>query len=69
MPRSIRLAALAAVALAAATALPAHADYRITYEVTITNTTYNQRFTPLLLATHKPARNCARWPKRATWRR
>jgi Spondin_N len=25
-----------------------------TYEVTVTNITYNQRFTPLLLATHKP---------------
>ena len=24
------------------------------YEVTVTNITYNQRFTPLLLATHKP---------------
>jgi hypothetical protein len=27
---------------------------RWTYEVTVTNITYNQRFTPLLLATHKP---------------
>jgi Spondin_N len=33
----------------------AHADERRwTYEVTVTNVTYNQRFTPLLLATHKP---------------
>lgn len=28
---------------------------RWTYEVTVTNLTYNQRFTPLLLATHRPA--------------
>ena len=28
---------------------------RWTYEITVTNITYNQRFTPLLLATHRPA--------------
>jgi Spondin_N len=29
-------------------------EARYTYEVTVTNITYNQRFTPLLLATHQP---------------
>jgi hypothetical protein len=40
----------------AAAAFGAHADNeaRWTYEVTVTNITYNQRFTPLLLATHQP---------------
>jgi hypothetical protein len=34
--------------------LVASATERWTYEVTVTNLTYNQRFTPLLLATHRP---------------
>ena len=46
--------ALSVLALLAATALPAQAQQRVQYEVAITNTTYNQRFTPLLLATHRP---------------
>jgi Spondin_N len=54
MRQSIHLAALAAATLFAATTLPARADHIVSYEVTITNTTYNQRFTPLLLATHRP---------------
>lgn len=53
-----RLALLAVAAAAAATvAVPAWAtgpEGRWMYEVTVTNITYNQRFTPLLLATHKP---------------
>jgi Spondin_N len=37
-------------------AFAAQADERRwTYEVTVTNITYNQRFTPLLVATHQPA--------------
>jgi hypothetical protein len=36
------------------TAFGAQAADNWTYEVTVTNTTYNQRFTPILLATHKP---------------
>ncbi len=48
-----RRLALAALATAA---FGAHANEgRWTYEVTVTNITYNQRFTPLLLTTHKPA--------------
>jgi hypothetical protein len=44
-----------AVAALATAALGAQANEgRWTYEVTVTNITYNQRFTPLLLATHKP---------------
>lgn len=54
MRRSFHTTTMAVATLLATLALPAHADYGITYEVTITNTTYNQRFTPLLLATHKP---------------
>jgi hypothetical protein len=47
----------AALFALAATAFSAHAtgpDGRWTYEVTVTNITYNQQFTPLLLVTHKP---------------
>lgn len=47
--------ALSVLTLLAAAALPAQAQSPVSYEVTITNTTYNQRFTPLLLTTHKPA--------------
>jgi hypothetical protein len=44
-----------AVAGLAAAAIGAHADEgHWNYEVTVTNITYNQRFTPLLLATHRP---------------
>ena len=40
----------------AAAAFGVQADEgRWTYEVTVTNLTYNQRFTPVLLATHRPA--------------
>jgi Spondin_N len=42
-----------AVSLAAAVAAQA-GEPRWTYEVTVTNITANQRFTPLLLATHQP---------------
>ncbi|MBA4176127.1 MAG: hypothetical protein C0505_06155, partial [Leptothrix sp. (in: Bacteria)] len=50
LTRRLLLAGLAAVALGA------QADQRRwTYEVTVTNVTYNQRFTPLLVATHQPA--------------
>jgi hypothetical protein len=42
-------------ALAAAAAFGAQANDSVhTYEVTVTNITYNQRFTPLLLASHQP---------------
>lgn len=51
---SLQPSALSVLALLAAAALPAQAQQRVQYEVTITNTTYNQRFTPLLLATHRP---------------
>jgi hypothetical protein len=51
---SINLALLAASALLSAASWPAHADQGLSYEVTVTNTTYNQRFTPVLLATHRP---------------
>lgn len=47
--------ALSALAVLAAAALPAQAQQPVNYEVSITNTTYNQRFTPLLLTTHRPA--------------
>lgn len=49
--RRLLLAALSCFALGA------HAEgapQRWTYEVTVTNITYNQRFTPVLLATHRP---------------
>jgi hypothetical protein len=49
LTRRLALAALATAALGAQASEPRH-----TYEVTVTNITYNQRFTPLLLATHKP---------------
>jgi hypothetical protein len=48
---------LAGLALAASVAagLPAaYAADAMTYEITITNVTYGQRFTPLLLVTHRP---------------
>jgi hypothetical protein len=53
---SIRLRPLAAaLALGLAAASSAQAQQaRWTYEVTVTNITYQQRFTPLLLATHQP---------------
>jgi hypothetical protein len=44
--------ALACAATLAASGVPA--AERWTYEVTVTNITYNQRFTPLLLVTHRP---------------
>jgi Spondin_N len=47
--RRLALAALASAALGAQAN-----EGRWTYEVTVTNITYNQRFTPLLLATHNP---------------
>jgi len=47
------LATLAAMAALAWTATPALADHGVYYEVTITNITQGQTFTPLLLATHK----------------
>jgi hypothetical protein len=44
-----------AFALCAAAASPvALATERWNYEVTVTNLTYNQRFTPLLVVTHRP---------------
>ncbi|MFQ5635821.1 MAG: spondin domain-containing protein, partial [Gammaproteobacteria bacterium] len=48
-----RITALATVAALALTATPALADRDLTYEVTITNITQGQTFTPFLLATHK----------------
>jgi Spondin_N len=57
LPTFSRRRALALTALAAsifATAAPAAANERRTYEVTITNLTYRQQFTPLLLVTHRP---------------
>mgnify|MGYP003497552176 FL=1 len=47
--RRLALAALATAAFGAQAN-----EGRWTYEVTVTNITYNQQFTPLLLATHKP---------------
>ncbi len=55
MSRPNPLTTLAAAALMACAVFPAHADYPVNYEVTVTNITYNQRFTPLLLASHKSA--------------
>jgi hypothetical protein len=53
--RTLKVCALASLAFAATAAtLPAQADKTLTYEVTVTNITYQQRFTPLLLATHQP---------------
>lgn len=49
--RRLALFALATAALGAQATGP---ESRWNYEVTVTNITYNQRFTPLLLATHKP---------------
>lgn len=49
LTRRLALASLAALAFGAQAN-----EGRWTYEVTVTNLTYNQRFTPLLLATHKP---------------
>lgn len=49
-----RRAALLALAAAAFSAHATGPDGRWNYEVTVTNITYNQQFTPLLLATHKP---------------
>lgn len=46
------LATLAALAL---TATPALADHGVHYEITITNITQGQTFTPFLLATHRPS--------------
>jgi hypothetical protein len=55
LPSVCRFTRRAAVAALATAALGAQANEgRWTYEVTVTNITYNQRFTPLLLATHKP---------------
>lgn len=45
---------LAPAALATAAFGAQANEGRWTYEVTVTNITYNQQFTPLLLATHKP---------------
>jgi hypothetical protein len=50
LTRRLALAALAATAFGA----QASNESRWTYEVTVTNITYNQQFTPLLLATHQP---------------
>lgn len=49
LTRRLGLAALATAALGAQAS-----EGRWTYEVTVTNITYKQQFTPLLLATHKP---------------
>lgn len=49
--RRLVLAALSCFTLAAQAD---NAPQRWTYEVTVTNITYNQRFTPVLLATHRP---------------
>ena len=55
LPSISRFTRRAAIAALATVALGAQANEgRWTYEVTVTNITYNQRFTPLLLATHKP---------------
>ena len=45
---------IGAVSLAAAFATQAAGEPRRTYEVTVTNITYKQQFTPLLLVTHQP---------------
>jgi Spondin_N len=55
LSRFTRRMALASLATLGALSFGAQAsEGRWTYEVTVTNITYNQRFTPLLLATHKP---------------
>jgi hypothetical protein len=53
LARISRRLALAALAIAATSGAQA-TEGRWTYEVMVTNITYNQQFTPLLLATHKP---------------
>jgi len=45
---------LALLSLAGAAFGAQATEARWTYEVTVTNLTYNQQFTPLLLATHRP---------------
>jgi hypothetical protein len=50
LSRRLVLAGLAAAAFGGAQA----SEPRWTYEVTVTNLTYRQQFTPLLLATHRP---------------
>jgi hypothetical protein len=52
---SIRRLVALALALIAPAAVQANTETAWTYEVTVTNTTYNQRFTPLLLVTHQPS--------------
>jgi hypothetical protein len=52
LARISRRLAMAVLAIAATGAQAT--EERWTYEVTVTNITYNQQFTPLLLATHKP---------------
>jgi hypothetical protein len=55
LPSAASLTRRLALAALAAACFGAHAqEGRWTYEVTVTNITYNQRFTPLLLATHQP---------------
>jgi hypothetical protein len=54
LPSHTRRFALAALVATAAFGAQASNEGRWTYEVTVTNITYNQRFTPLLLATHQP---------------
>jgi hypothetical protein len=53
-PSRRQAVALAVLAAAAFTAPLAAATERWNYEVTITNLTYNQRFTPVLMVTHRP---------------
>ncbi|MBI5718726.1 MAG: spondin domain-containing protein [Burkholderiales bacterium] len=53
-PAITRRLALCALAAAAVSAQATEPHGRWLYEVSVTNITYNQRFTPLLLATHKP---------------
>jgi hypothetical protein len=53
MIHPLRCALVATLAFGAMGA--AQADGRWTYEVTVTNITYQQRFTPLLLAVHQPS--------------
>jgi hypothetical protein len=45
---------IAAAALVAMSAVAVQAQSTWTYEVTVTNITYQQQFTPLLLVTHQP---------------
>jgi Spondin_N len=49
-----RRAALLALTVAAFSAHATGPEGRWSYEVTVTNITFNQQFTPLLLTTHKP---------------